>query len=63
MFDGVISLKWETVLDDESWEECKFLILEITGPKNYKILMKCKNVEFFAFEEIKNMYNIDSVLW
>ncbi len=46
MFDKIISLKWETVFDSESWEEYKILTLEMVSTDNYKILM-----EFGDYEE------------
>ena len=49
MFDEIIALKWETVLDDETWEERKTFTLEMTSSDKYKILMECKNVESFRF--------------
>jgi len=49
MFDKVIFLKWESVFDNESWEEHKNLILELTSPNNYKILIECINVDSFRF--------------
>lgn len=49
MFDEIIFLKWETIFDNESWEERKNLILEMTSPDNYKIMIKCKDVDSFHF--------------
>lgn len=49
MFDEIIFLKWETVFDNESWEERKNLILEMTSSDNYKILIECKDVDSFCF--------------
>lgn len=49
MFDKVIFLKWESVFDNASWEEHKNLILELTSPNNYKILIECINVDSFRF--------------
>ena len=49
MFDKIIFLKWENVFDNESCEEHKNLILEMTSPDNYKILIECKDVNYFLF--------------
>lgn len=49
MFDRIISLKWETVLDYESWEEHKNLVLEMSSPDNYQILLECVDVDSFRF--------------
>jgi len=50
MFHEIISLKWKTVLDHESWEEHRNLVLEMTNSENYKILIECKNVDSFRFQ-------------
>ena len=50
MFDEIVSLKWETIFDDESWEEHRNLVLEMTSPDNYKILIECKDVDSFRFQ-------------
>ncbi|MEY8393077.1 hypothetical protein AALA98_17370 [Lachnospiraceae bacterium 45-W7] len=50
MFDRIVSLKWETVFDNEFWEEHRNLILEMTSPDHCKIVMECKDVESFHFE-------------
>ena len=49
MFDKITFLKWESVFDNESWEEHRNLILEMTSPDNYKILIECTNVGSFRF--------------
>lgn len=49
MFDKIIFLKWESVFDNESWKEHKNLILEMTSPNNYKILLEFKDVDSFCF--------------
>lgn len=50
MFDKIISLKWETVFDSESWEEYKILTLEMVSTDNCKILMEFIGVDLFRFE-------------
>lgn len=50
MFDKIVSLKWETIFDNEFWEEHRNLVLEMTSPNNYKIVMECKDVESFHFD-------------
>lgn len=49
MFDKVIFLKWKTILDNNSWKEHTNLILGMTGPDNYKILIEFKDVNFWRF--------------
>ena len=49
MFDEIIFLKWENIIDNDSWEKHRNLILEMTSPNNYKILIECKNVDSFRF--------------
>jgi len=50
MFDKIISLKWETIFDNESWEEYRHLVLEMVSSDNYKILIECKDVDSFRFQ-------------
>lgn len=50
MFDEIISLKWEAVFDNESWEEHRNLMLEMTGSVNCKIFIECKDVDTFRFQ-------------
>ena len=50
MFDEIITLKWETIFDNESWEEHKHLLLEMANSDNYKILIECKDVDSFRFQ-------------
>ena len=50
MFDEIVFLKWETVFDNESWEEHRNLVLEMVSPDDYKILMECKDVNSFRFQ-------------
>ncbi len=49
MFDKVIFLKWETILDNNSWEQHTNLILGMTSPDHYKILIEFKDVNFWRF--------------
>ena len=44
MFDTIIFLKWETTLDNNSWEEHTNLILGMTSPDNYKIFIEFVDV-------------------
>ncbi len=50
IFDKVIFLKWETILDNNSREECTNLILSMISTDNYKILIEFKNVNFWCFQ-------------
>ena len=50
MFDEIVFLKWETIFDNESWEERRNLVLEMVGSENYKILIECKDVNYFRFQ-------------
>ena len=50
MFNEILSLKWEMLLDEETGEEAQYLTLEIRSMNNYKILMECKNVDSFRFQ-------------
>lgn len=50
MFDKIIFLKWETVFDNESWEEHKNLTLKMTCPENYKITIEYTDVRSFRFQ-------------
>lgn len=49
MFDKIIFLKWETILDNNSWEEHTNLILGMSSPDNYKILIEFKDVNSWYF--------------
>jgi len=49
MFDTITFLKWETVFDEDSWEEHTNLILEMTCPAHYKILMEFTDVNSWRF--------------
>ncbi len=49
MFDEIISLKWETVTDFETWEEHKNLYMEMKSAHNYQILLECIDVQFWFF--------------
>ena len=49
MFDQITLLKWEKVLDENSWEEHKNLVLEMTSPHNYKILIEFIDVNSLRF--------------
>lgn len=50
MFDEIVSLKWETVFDHESWEKRRHLVLEMVSPDSYEILIECKDVNSFHFQ-------------
>lgn len=50
IFDEIISLKWETIFDNESWEKHRQLVLEIANSDNYKILIECRDVDSFHFQ-------------
>ena len=50
MFNEILSLKWEMLLDEETGEEVQYLTLEMRSLNNYKILMECKNVDSFRFQ-------------
>ena len=50
MFDEIISLKWETIFDYESWEEHRNLVLEMTSSSNYKIQMEFIDVHSLRFQ-------------
>ena len=50
IFDEIIFLKWETIFDNESWEEHRHLLLEMASSDNYKILIECKDVDSFRFQ-------------
>ena len=49
MFDTIIFLKWETTLDNNSWEEYTNLILGMTSPDNYKIFIEFVDVNSWRF--------------
>jgi len=50
-FDTVISLKWETVFDDISWEEHKNLIVEMASLNHdCKILLEFIDVHSLRFQ-------------
>lgn len=49
IFNEILSLKWESMIDEETGEEAKYLTLEMRSSNNYKILMECKNVDSFRF--------------
>ena len=49
MFDKVVFLKWETTLDNDSWEEHTNLILGMTSSDNYKIFIEFMDVKFWRF--------------
>ena len=56
MFDTIIFLKWETTLDNNSWEEHTNLILGMTSPDNYKIFIEFVDVNSWRFHgSIKDM--------
>lgn len=62
MFDQITLLKWEKVLDENSWEEHKNLILEMTSPDNYKILIEFIDVNSLQFRgngQISGFYIMD----
>lgn len=50
MFNEIISLNWETVIDDITFEKYKYLTLEMVSSTSYKILMEFKNVNSFRFK-------------
>lgn len=50
MFDKIISLKWEPIVDMEHWKEHNNLFLEMTGADNYKILLECIDVVSLRFQ-------------
>lgn len=49
-FEEIISLKWEPVIDYETWEEHKNLFLEMTSADHYKILLECIDVVSLRFQ-------------
>lgn len=62
MFDQITLLKWEKVLDENSWEEHKNLVLEMTSPHNYKILIEFIDVNSLRFRgngQISGFYIMD----
>ena len=50
MFDKITFLKWETTVDNDSWEEHTNLVLEMTCPDKYKILIKFIDVNSWRFQ-------------
>lgn len=50
LFDEIVSLKWETVFDNESWKGHRNLVLKMNSVDNYKILIECKDVDSFRFQ-------------
>ncbi len=50
MFDGIVSLKWEPMPDELSFEEHKTLVLEMISKTNYHLTMKFVDVDSFKFE-------------
>lgn len=49
MFEQLVSLKWEPVVNIDTWEEHQNLFLEMTNGNNYKILLECIGVELLHF--------------
>lgn len=50
MFEKIISLKWDPIIDIEDWEEHNNLFLEMTSVDNYKILLECIDVVALRFQ-------------
>ena len=50
MFEKIISLKWDPIIDIEVWEEHNNLFLEMTSVDNYKILLECIDVASLRFQ-------------
>lgn len=50
MFDKITFLKWETTVDNDSWEEHTNLVLEMTCPDKYKILIEFIDVNSWHFQ-------------
>ena len=49
IFNEILSLQWEMLIDEETGEEVKCLTLELRSSDDYKILLECKNVDSFRF--------------
>lgn len=59
MFEKIISLKWEPVIDTEDWTEHKHLFLEMDSADHYKILLECIDVVSLHFqgnEQVSGFY-------
>lgn len=59
MFEKIISLKWEPIVDIGDWEEHKNLFLEMASADNYKILLECIDVvplRFQGNEQVSGFY-------
>ena len=59
MFEKIISLKWEPIVDIGDWEEHKNLFLEMASADNYKILLECIDVVSLRFqgnEQVSGFY-------
>ncbi len=50
MFDQIISLKWERIADNVTWEEYTSLKLKMTCPGNYTIGMEFIGVNSLYFQ-------------
>ena len=49
MFDKITFLKWETTVDNDSWEKHTNLVLKMICPDKYKILINFIDVNCWHF--------------